>query len=86
MLPRPLKTDILSWGDFCLTTNSLENLNGKLKAKVGLGYLSRPNAYKKLKEFHRYYITQYTAKVVNNKMPKIKKKYLEREKKLKKLQ
>ena len=38
-----------------------------------------------MKEFHSHYITQYTAKVVNNKMPKIRKKYLDREKKLKEL-
>ena len=40
--------EALSGGDFCLTTNSLENLNGKLKTKVGVGYLSRAKAYKKL--------------------------------------
>ena len=57
--------------------------NGKLKGKVGSGYLSRPNAFKKLKEFHLHYITQFTAKVVNNRMPLIKAKYISRENSLK---
>ena len=72
----------LSEHDFTITTNSLENLNGKLKAKVGTGFLSRPKAYKKLKEFHSDYICLYTAKVVHNRMPKIKPKYLKREQNL----
>ena len=52
--------------DFSITTNSLENVNGRLKSKVGTGFLSRSNAYKKIKEFQLHYITQYTAKVVHN--------------------
>ena len=75
----------LSQSDFCLTTNSLENLNGRLKTKVGVGYLSRAKAYKKLKEFHVEYISKYTAQVTKNRMPLIRKKYLDREKKLKEL-
>ena len=39
----------LSESDYCLTTNALENLNGKLKAKVGQGFLSRNKGYKKSK-------------------------------------
>ena len=50
---------------------------------VGTGFLSRGNAYKKIKEFQLHYITQYTAKVVHNQMPKIKAKYLKRENDLK---
>ena len=72
----------LSEHDFTITTNSLENINGKLKSKVGTGFLSRPKAYKKLKEFHSDYICLYTAKVVHNRMPKIKPKTLKREHKL----
>ena len=53
----------LSEHDFTITTNSLENLNGKLKAKVGTGFLSRPKAYKKLKEFHSDYICLYKAEI-----------------------
>ena len=34
--------EALSESDFCITTNSLENVNHHLKAKVGTGYLSRP--------------------------------------------
>ena len=37
----------------------------------------------KIKEFHNEYIAQYTAKVARNRMPKIKKIYLDRESKLK---
>ena len=77
--------EVLSDSDFCLTTNSLENLNGKLKLKVGHGYCSRKKAYKTLKTFHSEYLCQYTGKVVQNKMPKIKKIYLDREAKLKEL-
>ena len=36
-----------------------------------------------MKEFHIHYNTQYTAKVVHNRMPSIKAKYLKRENSLK---
>ena len=73
----------LCQSDYSITTNALENLNGKLKSKCGTGFLSKNNSYKKIKEFHLLYITQYTAKVVHNRMPSIKAKYLRRENLLK---
>ena len=54
-----------------------------VKVSVLTPFCSRNKAYKKIKEFHSEYITQYTAKVAGNRMPKIKKIYLERESKLK---
>ena len=62
-----------------------ENLNLRLKTKVGVGYLSRKKAYKILKEFHLEFISKYIAKVIKNKMPLIKPKYRDREIKLKEL-
>ena len=63
----------------------MENVNLRLKTRIGVGYLSRAKAYKKMKEFHLGYISKYTAKVAKNKMSLIKKKYLDREIKLKEL-
>ena len=68
--------------DPSITTNPLENINLKLKKLVGCGYLSRTNAYKKVKKFHLDQISLYTQDVVGNKMSKIKPKYLNREKNL----
>ena len=68
----------LCQSDFTITTNALENLNGKLKSKCGTGYLSRNNSFRRVKEFHMNYITLYTAKVVHNRMPSMKAKYLKR--------
>ena len=76
---------IRSESSHCVTTNCLENLNLRLKTKVGVGYLSRKKAYKILKEFHLEFISKYIAKVIKNKMPLIKPKYRNREIKLKEL-
>ena len=76
--------EALSQSDYCITTNCLENLNLRLKTKVGVGYCSRNKAYKTLKDFHLEFISKYTAKVVKNKMPLIK-KYRDREIELKEL-
>ena len=73
----------LCQSDYSITTNALENLNGKLKSKCGTGFLSKNNSFKKIKEFHLLYITQYTAKVVHNRMASIKAKHLQRENLLK---
>ena len=73
----------LCQSDFTINTNALGNLNGKLKFKCGTGYLSRNNSFKRVKEFYIHYITEYTAKVVHNRMPSIKAKYLKRENSLK---
>ena len=77
--------EALSQSDYCVTTNCLENLNLRLKTKVGVGYLSRKKAYKILKDFHLEFISKYIAKVIKNKMPLIKPKYRDREIKLKEL-
>ena len=58
--------------DFYLSIDSLENLNGRFKTKVGVGYVSRDKKYKILKEFHLGDISEYTAKVTKNRMPVIK--------------
>ena len=50
-----------------------------------IAHVCQNKAYKKLKEFHSGYISQYTAKVTKNKLPLIRKKCLDREKKLKEL-
>ena len=71
--------EALSDSDFSLTTNSLENLNLKLKKIVGTGYLSKGNAFRKIKQFHMDCITLYTGSVVQNQMPKIKARTLRRE-------
>ena len=65
--------EAVSQSDYCITTNCLENLNLRLKTKVGVGYCSRNKAYKTLKDFHLEFISKYTAKVAKNKMPLIKK-------------
>ena len=38
-------------GDMSVTTNPLENINLKLKAKMGHGYLTQKSAFRKLKDF-----------------------------------
>ena len=65
-----------------VTTNQIENLNLRLKAFVGMGYLSEENAYLKLKKFHTRQVALYTQKVVHNKMDLIKKCQRDREKNL----
>ena len=62
---------ILNDYDPSITTNPLENINLKLKKLVGCGFLSRANAYKKVKEFHLDQISLYTQDVVGNKMSKM---------------
>ena len=63
-----------------VTTNPLENINLKLKSKMGHGYLTQKSAFKKLKAFQEDEICLYTSNVAQNKMPKIKAKTLRREK------
>ena len=53
---------ILNDHDPSITTNPLENINLKLKKLVGCGFLSRTNAFKKVKEFHLDQITLYTCR------------------------
>ena len=65
-----------------ITTNPLENINLKLKSKMGHGYLTQKSAFKKLKAFEEDEICLYTSNVAQNKMPKIKAKTLRREKML----
>ena len=65
-----------------VTTNSLENINLKLKRHLGHGYLSEKNAYRKLKSFQEAQIALYTSCICNNGMNKIKPKTLEREENL----
>ena len=65
-----------------ITTNPLENINLKLKSKMGHGYLTQKSAFKKLKAFQEDEICLYTSNVAHNKMPKIKAKTLRREKML----
>ena len=67
-------------GDMGVTTNPLENINLKLKSKMGHGYLTQKSAFKKLKAFEEDEICLYTSNVAQNKMPKIKAKTLRREK------
>ena len=69
-------------GDLGVTTNPLENINLKLKSKMGHGYLTQKSAFKKLKSFQEDEICLYTSHVSQNKMPKIKAKTLRREKML----
>ena len=69
-------------GDMGITTNPLENINLKLKSKMGHGYLTQKSAFKKLKAFQEDEICLYTSNVAHNKMPKIKAKTLRREKML----
>ena len=38
--------------DFSITTNSLENVNGRLKSKVGTGFLSRLKKFEDFLVFH----------------------------------
>ena len=45
--------------DMAVTTNSLENVNLKLKRHLGHGYLSEKNAYRKLKSFQEAQIALY---------------------------
>ena len=66
-------------GDIGITTNPLENINLKLKSKMGHGYLTQKSAFKKLKVFEEEEICLYTSHVAHNKMPKIKAKTLRRE-------
>ena len=66
--------------DMAVTTNSLENINLKLKRHLGHGYLSSKNAFRKLKSFHEDQISLYTTQICQNKMNKIKPKTLKREK------
>ena len=47
--------------DMAVTTNSLENINLKLKRNLGHGYLSAKNAYRKLKSFQEDQISLYTS-------------------------
>ena len=68
--------------DLAVTTNSLENLNLKLKRHLGHGFLSSKNALRKLKSFQEDQISLYTTNIVHNKMNKIKPKTLRREKEL----
>ena len=65
-----------------VTTNPLENINLKLKSKMGHGYLTQKSAFRKLKGFEEDEICLYTSNVAQNKMPKIKAKTLRREQKL----
>ena len=58
--------------DLAVTTNSLENLNLKLKRHLGHGFLSSKNALRKLKSFQEDQISLYTTNIVHNKMNKIK--------------
>ena len=62
--------------------NPLENINLKLKSKMGHGYLTQKSAFRKLKDFEENEICLYTSNVAQNKMPKIKAKSLRREQKL----
>ena len=55
-----------------VTTNPLENINLKLKSKIGHGYLTQKSAFKKLKAFEEDEICLYTSNVAHNKMPIIK--------------
>ena len=73
---------ITSDQDTAITTNSLENLNGRLKKHVGTGYISQTNAFRKLKTFHEEQIASYTTNICQNRMPKIKPQTLKREQKL----
>ena len=62
-----------------VTTNQIENLNLRLKAFVGMGYLSEQNAYLKLKKFHTRQVALYIQKVVHDKMDLVKKCQRDRE-------
>lgn len=74
--------DSIQNGDMGVTTNPLENINLKLKSKMGHGYLTQKSALRKLKDFEVNEICLYTSNVAQNKMPKIKTKTLRREQKL----
>ena len=71
--------DSIQNGDMGITTNPLENINLKLKSKMGHGYLTQKSAFKKLKAFEEDEKCLYTSNVAQNKMPKIKAKTLRRE-------
>ena len=43
-----------------ITTNPLENINLKLKSKMGHGYLTQKSAFRKLKDFEEDEICLYT--------------------------
>ena len=75
-------SSVMEDSDMAVTTNSLENINLKLKRHLGHGYLSAKNAYRKLKSFQEDQISLYTSCICNNKMNKIKPKTLEREENL----
>ena len=53
-----------------------------MKKLVGSVFLSKRNAFRKIKLFHLDLISAYTESVLQNKMPKIKQVTLDREKKL----
>ena len=42
---------IIQNGDMGVTTNPLENINLKLKSKMGHGYLTQKSVFRKLKHF-----------------------------------
>ena len=51
--------DSIQNGDMGITTNPLENINLKLKSKMGHGYLTQKSAFKKLKAFQEDEICLY---------------------------
>ena len=64
------------------TTNSIENVNLRLKKFLGQGFITEQTAVFKLKTFHTEMICSYTECIVNNRMNKMRRKRIEREKKL----
>ena len=54
-------SSVMEDSDMAVTTNSLENINLKLKRHLGHGYLSAKNAYRKLKSFQEDQISLYTS-------------------------
>ena len=70
-----LFSSVMEDSDMAVTTNSLENINLKLKRHLGHGFLSAKN-------FQEDQISLYTSCISNNKMNKIKPKTLEREENL----
>ena len=64
------------------TTNSLENVNLRLKRFLGQGFISHKTALTKLKSFHTEMICRYTECIVGNRMNNIRRHRIEREKNL----
>ena len=60
-------------GDMGVTTNPLENINLKLKSKMGHGYLTQKSAFKKLKIFEEDEICFYTSPGQRGQAPDIPK-------------